>query len=208
MIALTLGVGWASGINLYAAVAMLGLLGSSGQVDLPPGLETIESPMVIVAAGFMYLVEFVTDKIPGVDTTWDAIHTFIRIPAGAMLAAGVMGQDSQVMEMVGYLIGGGAAAGSHVAKAGSRVMINASPEPFTNWTASVTEDVAVFGGLWTALNHPWWFVAFFIVFVLLLIWLLPKLWRAMKSLFRWLAGLFGDKGAADDVAPTPPVEKK
>jgi len=191
IISLTMGVAWASGINLYAAMFMLGWMGSTGDLNLPPDLEVLMNPLVMTAAGFMYSVEFFADKIPGVDTGWDAIHTFIRIPAGAMLAAGAVGDVTPAVELAAFILGGTLATGSHAAKAGSRVMINASPEPVTNWTASIAEDVAVIGGLWTALNYPWLFVAALVVFIILLVWLLPKLWRAMKRLFNWLGRKLG-----------------
>lgn len=191
-IALTLGVGWASGINLYAAILVLGWLGMTGSIDLPPGLEILANPAVLLAAGFMYVTEFIADKIPGVDTGWDAIHTFIRIPAGALLAAGAAeGLDlGAAGELVGLLLGGGLAASSHATKAGSRVMINTSPEPFSNWTASVSEDVAVLAGLWTALNHPWLFLLLLALFIALMIWLLPRIWRGIRGLFRRIRGWF------------------
>ncbi len=180
-----LGVGWASGINLYAAVLVLGWLGSSGQVDLPAGLSLVSEPSVMLAAGFMYVVEFFADKIPGLDSLWDLLHTFIRIPAGALLAAGAaQGLDiGPSAELVGLLTGGSLAAASHATKAGSRALINTSPEPVSNWTASVSEDVAVVGGLWTALNYPWLFIVLLILFLALAIWLLPKIWRALKAIW-------------------------
>ena len=171
IIALTMGVAWASGINLYAAMFMLGWMGSTGDINLPADMEILSNPLVMTAAGFMYCVEFFADKIPGVDTGWDAIHTFIRIPAGAMLAAAAVGDVSPAIELSAFILGGTLATGSHLAKSGSRVMINTSPEPFTNWTASVAEDAAVIGGLWVALNHPWLFIAALVVFILLIIWL-------------------------------------
>lgn len=188
-----MGVAWASGINLYATLLALGVMGSTGYLDLPPDLEVLANPLVILAAGLMYFVEFFADKTPGVDTGWDAIHTFIRIPAGAILAAGAIGDVSPAAEIAAVIVGGGMAAGSHLTKAGTRVMINTSPEPFSNWTASITEDIAVFAGLWAALNHPWFFVGFLIVFIALVIWLLPKLLRAIGKLFSFLAGLFKSK---------------
>jgi len=191
IISLTMGVAWASGINLYAAIFMLGWMGSTGDFNLPPDLEVLMNPLVMTAAGFMYCVEFFADKIPGVDTGWDAIHTFIRIPAGAMLAAAAVGDASPAIELTAFILGGTLATGSHAAKAGSRVLINSSPEPFTNWTASIAEDVAVIGGLWTALHYPWLFVAALIVFIIVLIWLLPKLWRTLKRLFNWLGRKLG-----------------
>ena len=191
IIALTMGVAWASGINLYAAMFMLGWMGSTGDMNLPADMEILSNPLVMTAAGFMYCVEFFADKIPGVDTGWDAIHTFIRIPAGAMLAAAAVGDVTPAIELSAFILGGTLATGSHLAKSGSRVMINASPEPFTNWTASIAEDAAVIGGLWAALNHPWLFIAALVVFILLIVWLLPKLWRTLKRLFRWLGRKLG-----------------
>ena len=200
LISLTLGVAWASGINLYAAIAMLGMLGATGNYVLPPGLEVLQDPLVIAAAGFMYCVEFFVDKTPGVDTGWDAIHSFIRIPAGAVLAAGAIGELGMGAEVAAAIVGGGMAATTHAFKSGSRVIINTSPEPVTNWTASVAEDVAVFGGLWAALHHPWWFLAALFVFILLMIWLLPKVWRGVVKVFRWITGLFSGRKAAPDVS--------
>jgi hypothetical protein len=181
-----MGVAWASGINLYAAVFMLGYLGMTGHITLPPDLQVLSEPLVLFAAGFMYLVEFFADKTPGVDTGWDTLHTFVRIPAGAILAAAAVGEVSQGAEIAAALVGGGLAAGTHLTKAGSRVMINTSPEPVSNWAASIGEDLAVIGGLWTALYHPWLFLALLLVFVLLMIWLLPKLWRAIRGAIVYL----------------------
>lgn len=192
-ITLALGASWASGINLYATIFVLGFSAANGAFVLPVGLEILSDPLVIGAAGFMYCVEFFADKIPGVDTSWDAIHTFIRIPAGAMLAAGAVGDMGMAAEVSAAIIGGGLASATHVAKAGSRVMINTSPEPFTNWGASLSEDAMVFAGLWTALNHPIIFLVGLVIFIILLVWLLPKLWRGIKKVFGFLAKLFGFK---------------
>ncbi|MDQ6997007.1 MAG: DUF4126 domain-containing protein [Mariprofundus sp.] len=205
ILALTMGVAWASGINLYAAILMLGMMGVTGNVDLPPGLEILQDPMVLFAAGTMYVVEFFADKIPGVDSTWDVLHTFVRIPAGAMLAAGAVGDVTPALSLAAGLMGGGLAASTHVTKAGSRALINTSPEPFSNWTASIAEDVAVIGGLWAALNHPTLFVAFMIVFILMMIWLLPKLWRGIKTVFRKLRSFFGGKD--EPVSADPAAQK-
>ncbi len=194
VIALSMGVAWASGINLYAAILMLGLLGASGNMVLPPGLEVLTEPMVIFAAGLMNVIEFFADKTPGVDTGWDTIHTFIRIPAGAVLAAGAVGDVSPAVAIAVGLVGGGLAAGTHATKAGSRVMINSSPEPFSNWIASITEDVAVVGGLWAALHYPLVFVCGLIVFILLMIWLLPKIWRGVKKVFGFISQIFQPRG--------------
>ncbi len=195
IIAMTLGVAWASGINLYAAVLMMGLLGAGGYTDLPEALTVLEDPMVLMAAGVMYFVEFFADKIPGVDSGWDAIHTFIRIPAGAMLAMGAAQglEINQAAELTAALLGGGLAATSHLTKASTRLVINTSPEPVTNWTASIAEDLAVVGGLWTALNYPLAFIVFIILFVLFALWILPKLWRAIKGIIATIRGWFGNK---------------
>ncbi|MDA3971158.1 MAG: DUF4126 domain-containing protein [Desulfobulbaceae bacterium] len=192
IIGLSMGLGWASGVNLYAAILTLGVLSITGSMELSPGLETLNNPLVIGAAGLMFVVEFFADKIPGLDSTWDAIHTFIRIPAGAVLAASALGDVSGELTVAAGILGGTLAATSHVVKAGSRVLINASPEPFSNWTASVTEDVAVVGGVWLALYHPLVMILLIVVFVLLAIWLMPKLWRGIRKLFGSIARLFGD----------------
>lgn len=205
-LALTLGAGWAAGINLYAAVFMLGYLGVTGNVDLPPGLEVLSDPMVMTAAGIMYCVEFFADKIPGVDTGWDTIHTFIRIPAGVILATGAVSglNVSEAAELAAALVGGTLAAGSHFTKTGTRVLINTSPEPVTNWTASVLEDIAVIGGLWTALNYPVTFIILLALFIVLAVWLLPKIWRALKHLFHNLGKFFS--GKKDE--PDPPDKSR
>ncbi len=190
-IALTMGVAWASGINLYATICMLGLLGATGNITLPPDLLILQDPLVIAAAGFMYVVEFFADKVPGVDSGWDTLQTFIRIPAGAVLAAGAIGQLGPGAEVAAAIAGGTLAASTHSVKAGTRLMINASPEPFTNWGASITEDLMVIGGLWLALNHPILWMGVMAIFILLLIWLLPKLWRGIRALFGKIRSLFG-----------------
>jgi hypothetical protein len=192
-IALTMGVGWASGLNLYAVILMLGILGSTGNIALPPELQVLTSPIVMLAAGIMYLVEFFADKVPGLDSGWDTIHTFIRIPAGAILAAGAVGPVSSSLAVAAGLLGGTMAALSHATKAGTRVLINTSPEPFTNWTASITEDLMVIGGIWAALYHPWLFLGLMALFVLLTTWLLPKLWKGIKGVFGFLGRMISGK---------------
>ncbi len=201
IIAMTLGVAWASGINLYAAILVMGIMGAGGYTELPPSLTVLQDPMVLMAAGLMYFVEFFADKIPGVDSGWDAIHTFIRIPAGAMLAVGAAQglEINQAAELAAALLGGSLAATSHLTKASTRLVLNASPEPITNATASIVEDLAVIGGLWTALNYPLAFVIFIIVFVLFAIWLLPKLWRAIKDIVATILSWFGKKTDVADV---------
>jgi hypothetical protein len=195
-IALTMGVAWASGINLYAAILVLGILGASGNISLPPDLLVLTDPLVIVAAGVMYTVEFFADKIPGVDNGWDTVHTFIRIPVGALLAAAAVGEVNPAYVIAAALLGGGMAATAHATKAGARVLINTSPEPLTNWFASLGEDVAVIAGLWAALHYPLLFILLLLAFILLCIWLLPRIWRGVVTILSLLANLFRPKQRA------------
>ncbi|MDH3873670.1 MAG: DUF4126 domain-containing protein [Desulfobacteraceae bacterium] len=205
-ISLTMGVAWASGINLYAAILVLGLLGTTGNITLPATLQILTDPMVIVAAGVMYFVEFFADKMPGVDTGWDTLHTFIRIPAGALLAAGAVGDVNPAVALTAAILGGGLAAGAHAVKSGSRVIINTSPEPFTNWTASIAEDIAVIGGLWAALYYPWLFLVLMIVFIGLMIWLLPKIWGGIKKIFGYIRRLFKHGEGDESSQNSKPVD--
>ncbi len=200
IIALSMGVAWASGLNLYAAILTLGFAGSTGNIELPVQLEILQDPLVLTAAGFMFCVEFFADKFPGVDTGWDALHTFIRIPAGAFLAASAVGETSAAMELAAAITGGSLAAGTHMAKAGTRLMINTSPEPVSNWTASFTEDLAVIGGLLLALNNPLLFLVLLVIFIALVIWLLPKIWRGIKMLWAKIQGWLGNKPDAEFTA--------
>ncbi len=189
IIALTLGMAWASGINLYAALLVPGILGATGHMTLPPDLQILSDPLVLWAAGIMFVIEFVADKIPGVDSAWDTVHTFIRIPAGAVLAVGAIGDVSPALTMAAAIIGGSLAATSHLTKAGTRLIINASPEPFSNWFASLSEDVLAIAVLFLALYFPWIFFAFLIVLLLLTIWFLPRIWRGIRALFSGIARL-------------------
>ena len=149
-VALMMGASWASGINLYAAILMLGICGMNNLAVLPPSLHILANPLIICASGLMYVVEFFADKVPGVDTGWDAVHTFIRIPAGALLAYGAAGGVAPPVALAAAIVGGGIAAGTHAAKSGTRVLINTSPEPFTNWFASIGEDISEYAGQWAA----------------------------------------------------------
>ncbi len=196
IIALTMGAAWAAGINLYAAIATLGILSVTGNMTLPPGLQVLANPLVVGAACLMFAVEFIADKMPGVDTGWDTIHTFIRIPAGALLAAGAVGDLNPAVSLAAAILGGTLAAGTHGMKAGSRLLINTSPEPFTNWTASIVEDMMVIGGIWAAVNHPWVFLVLLAIFILLMIWLLPKMWRGIKMLAIKIKELFTPRQAS------------
>jgi len=182
LIAIAAALGWASGLRLYAVLFIVGAAGYLGLVDLPGGLKVLMHPFVLTASGFMCFVEFFADKIPGVDSLWDIVHTFIRVPAGAALAAGVFGDSSSATMLAAAIVGGTLAAGSHVAKTGSRAVINTSPEPFSNWTASFGEEFAVGTLLWLAFAHPVVALAVLAALVALTIWLIPKVWRMLRGI--------------------------
>jgi hypothetical protein len=191
-VALASLLAWASGIRLYLVIFAVGLAGYLGYIELPPGLKVLQHPWVIGTAGFMLSVEFLVDKVPALDSAWDAIHTFVRIPAGALLAAGATGDTLSALTIAAGLLGGTITAGTHLTKAGGRALINTSPEPFSNWGASLTEDVVVLGGIWFAFQHPFAFLAALALFIVSMIWLLPKLWRGIKAVFRVLRRASGD----------------
>ena len=181
--ALASGLSWASGVRLYLALFIAGWFSRMAWIVLPQSLQVLASPWVLLATGSLVVIEFLADKVPGVDSVWDAVHTFIRIPAGAVLAAAAMGQMDPAWTTIAALAGGSLAASAHFTKAGARALINTSPEPLSNWTASVAEDATVLGALWATFFHPWLLFAFLLLFLILAVWLLPKLWRGM----RWLA---------------------
>ncbi|MDM0032575.1 DUF4126 domain-containing protein [Variovorax sp. J22P271] len=193
LLALAAALGWASGVRLYLVVLLTGLAGYLGWIPLPSGLQLLAHPVVLAASGFMVFVEFFADKIPGLDSIWDMVHTAIRIPAGAALAAGVFGADHAAMALVAALVGGGFAATAHAAKATTRAAINTSPEPFTNVGASLVEDTAVPVGLWLAVAHPLVFGLLFIAVLVLSVWLIRKSWRFLKALFGRVARIFSGR---------------
>ncbi len=182
-LSLAMGTAWTSGINLYATVAALGIAGRSEMIQLPPELDVLTHPVVIAVACIMYVIEFFADKVPWVDSGWDVIHTFIRVPAGAILAAKSLGEMSPPLELAALLAGGTVALAAHGTKATVRLAINTSPEPFSNWTASFTEDVAVLGSIWMVFNHPIVMLVLVIVFIGFVLWLIPKLFRLAKRGF-------------------------
>jgi hypothetical protein len=193
-VALASLLAWASGLRLYLVVFILGLAARFQYFTLPPGLQVLSHPYVIGAAGFLLAMEFLADKIPGLDSAWDSIHTFIRIPAGALLAAGATGDTLSAVTVAAGLLGGTITAGTHFTKAGGRAAINTSPEPVSNWMASFTEDAVVLGGIWLALFHPLVFLALLLLFLALATWLLPKLWRFVR---RVVGALLPRASAAD-----------
>jgi len=186
-IAVALGAGWASGLNAYAAVLVLGLAQRLGLVTLSQDLQVLESPWVLGVAAILFALNFLADKIPYVDSINDVLQTFVRIPAGVLLAYGAAGGLSPEISAVAGLLGGTLAAGTHIAKTGSRALINGSPEPFSNVLASLGEDIMVFGGLALAIANPITFLCLLALFVIALIWLLPKLVRLALVPFRRLA---------------------
>ena len=193
-IALALGASWASGLNLYATTLVLGSLGAFGVVDLPTDLEVLETPPVLITSSVLYALEFFADKIPGIDSLNDTLHTFIRIPAGALLAMGSVSDVAESWQVVAaLLLGGVVSAGTHAAKMGSRAIINTSPEPFSNWFASIFEDVIVVIGLLLALFSPTVFLIWMVMFGLFLMWVLPKLWRGLKTLWQRIQGFQEDR---------------
>jgi hypothetical protein len=185
-IAVALGAGWASGLNAYAAVLVLGAAQQLGLVTLPHDLQVLASPWVMGVAAILFALNFLADKIPYVDSINDMLQTVVRVPAGALLAYGAAGGISPEVAVIAGLLGGTLAAGTHVAKTGTRALINTSPEPFSNIAASFAEDASVVGGLALAIAHPITFLCLLALFVVLLIWLLPKLVRLALTPFRRL----------------------
>jgi len=175
------GLAWASGIRLYAVLFITGAIHALGWISLPPTLQVLADPWVLVVCGSLVIVEFLADKIPLIDSIWDAAHTFIRVPAGAMLAAGVFEMMDEPLALVAALLGGALAGSSHLTKAGSRILINTSPEPVSNWTASFTEDALVPATLLVTFKYPFLLIGLLVVFVVILLWLAPKLFRAIYS---------------------------
>jgi hypothetical protein len=183
LIALAAVLGFASGVRLYAVLLIVGLAGFAGWVQLPPGLQVLAHPALLVVAGIMFTAEFFADKIPAVDTLWDAVHTFIRIPAGAALAAGALGADSATWTVIAALAGGTLAATSHFTKASARAAVNTSPEPVSNLVVSTSEDLMIGGLLWLVLKFPLIAAAIVVLLVLAAAWVLPKLFRFVRRVF-------------------------
>ena len=181
-LALATGLGWTSGLRFYAVLFFLGLLHRVEIYQLPANLDILAHPWVLAVSGLLFIAVFLADKIPGVDSLWDAVHTFIRIPGGALLAAGAVAGNDPGLALAAGLLGGTVAAGAHFTKAGSRALINTSPEPFSNWIASFTEDALSLGGLWIALKYPLVFLVLLVLFLLIALWLLPRLWRGLRRI--------------------------
>jgi hypothetical protein len=183
-IAMTAAMAWGAGLRLYLVVFVVGLAGYFGYVPLPESMKIISHPAVMGAAGFMAFIEFFADKIPYLDSMWDGIHTFLRIPAGAALAAGMMGGNGDAVAMVAAILGGTLAAGTHFGKAGTRAVVNTSPEPFSNVGTSLAEEGMLLGGLGLAMTSPWLFLALLVVFIIAIVVLLGVFIRAIRKLMR------------------------
>ena len=194
-----MGSAWLSGINLYATVVTLGLLQKFSFVKLPGELSILSSGWVLGVAGVMYAVEFVADKIPAVDSAWDAIHTFIRVPAGAILAATAFADFDPTVKTIAMIVGGGVALGSHGLKATTRLAANTSPEPISNIALSIGEDIFTFGSTILMAISPVAILVIVVIFIILLIWLVPKIYRTLRWLMRKIRSLFGGAPAGKPV---------
>ena len=187
-LSLAAGLAWASGIRLYATIFIVGMLGRFGYLHLPAELLVLEHDWVLMTAGIMVVGEFLADKVPGFDSVWDAIHTFIRIPAGAFLAWGALGDATPAAQTAAAILGGLITGGTHLAKSGGRAAINTSPEPLSNWAASFGEDGLVLGGLFLAISHPLAFLILLVLFLALVVWIAPKVFRFLARAVRRLFG--------------------
>jgi hypothetical protein len=196
LLALAAALGWASGFRLYAVVFITGLMGVAGWIPLPEGLQLLQHPAVLTASGFMLFVEFFADKIPGLDSLWDIVHSVIRVPAGAALAAGVFGADSATMGTVAALLGGALAATSQATKTTTRAAINTSPEPFSNIAMSLLEDGLVIAAMWLATEHPVIFGIALLIVLALSVLLIVVLWKFLRAVFRKLSDWFSGEPKA------------
>jgi hypothetical protein len=196
LVALAAALGWASGLRLYAVVFCTGLAGALGWLPLPGGLQVLQQPLVLGAAGLMLLVEFIADKVPGLDSLWDGLHTLLRIPAGAALAGAVFGGDQAAWATVAALLGGTLAASSHLAKASTRAAVNTSPEPFSNIALSLAGDALVPAMLWLAVSHPLWFALVLAVILVASAVLTVLLWKFLGALARGLRGRFAGRSVS------------
>lgn len=197
-LSLALGSAWTSGINLYATVFVLGLFQKIGLAKLPGGLDVLDNWWIIGAAAFLYLVEFVADKVPYVDSVWDVIHTFIRVPAGALVAYAAVGDLDPATQAVAFLFGGGVALSSHGTKATARAFANLSPEPVSNWFLSIVEDIIAFVGAILAIFAPLVIGIIVIVFLVIFFLILPRVLRTLRRMFHVIGALFSRKESFSD----------
>jgi uncharacterized membrane protein len=196
-LSLALGSAWTSGINLYATVTILGLLQKFGFAKLPGGLDALDNWWIIGVAGVLFIVEFFADKVPYLDSVWDVVHTFIRIPAGAIVAYAATSQMDQTVTIVATLLGGGLALSSHGTKAAARATANLSPEPFSNWALSLFEDGVAIVGTFLAVFAPVLIIIVLVLFAFFFAWFAPKILRAMGRLLSAIKALFSGRGFSD-----------
>ena len=196
LVALATALGWASGLRLYLVLFLVGAVDRFGWIAMPAGLHVLSHPIVLFASGLMVFVEFLADKLPWIDSAWDTVHTFIRIPAGAWLTAAAFHAIDPSAGTAGALaaaiLGGSLAAGAHLTKSGTRAFVNTSPEPFTNIGLSFVEDLLVPGGLALAVFHPLVFFALLALMIALAVWLLPKIWRFVRRVFHRATHAFSE----------------
>ena len=194
LLALAAALGWASGFRLYAVVFIVGVMGAGDWLALPAGLQVLASPLVLAVSGSLMLVEFFADKVPWIDSAWDALHTVIRVPGGALLAAGVFGADNATMGVIAGLLGGSLAATSMATKMTARAAVNTSPEPFSNGLVSLFEDGLVVAVVWLATQHPVAFGVALVVMVVLSVALLVVLFKFLRAVLRRVSSFFGGSG--------------
>ncbi len=199
-LSLALGSAWTSGINLYATVAVLGLLQKFGATRLPGGLDALDNWWIIGFGIGLYLIEFFADKIPYVDSVWDVIHTFIRVPAGAVVAYAATNHMDASVYIPAALVGGGLALSSHGTKTALRVGANLSPEPVSNWVLSLSEDGIAFIGIFLAVFAPMVIAGVLIIFTLIFIWAFPKVFRRLRRMFRAVGAFLKGEGFSDEAA--------
>lgn len=206
LLALAAALGWASGLRLYAVVFLSGLMGAAGWLALPPGLVVLQHPMVLLASGFMLSVEFFADKVPLLDSLWDTLHAFIRIPAGALLAAGVFSADNATLALVAGLLGGSLSATALATKMSARAAANTSPEPFSNWGLSFFEDGLSVAMVWLATQYPLVFGVVLTVVLLCSALLLVLLWRFLRAVLRRL-GVWTKAAPKSPAHATPKIPR-
>ncbi len=190
LLALAAALGWASGFRLYAVVFLVGSMGAAGWLALPSGLHVLQHPAVLIVSGFMLLVEFFADKVPWLDSAWDVLHTVIRVPAGALLAAGVFGADNATMAVAAGLLGGSLSATALATKMTTRAAVNTSPEPFSNWGLSFLEDGLVVAVVWLATQHPLWFGVALVLMLIVAALLLVLLFSFLRAVIGRVSSFF------------------
>jgi Domain of unknown function (DUF4126) len=202
-LSLALGSAWTSGINLYATVTVLGLLQKFALTKLPGGLDVLDNWWIIGIAGGLYLIEFFADKIPYLDSIWDVVHTFIRVPAGAAMAYAATTQDGAAINVIATLFGGGLALSSHGTKTALRAGANLSPEPISNWILSILEDIIAFAGSLLAVFAPVVIMIVLVIFSIFFVWFAPKVFRALRRIFNAISAFFAGESFKEVARKAP-----